>query len=125
MFQKNEMVKARKAVESMYSGTCTVTEHQKVKNTDKSTGFKDVVVLEDQPCRLSFKTISQTDPKETGASAMVQVIKLFIAPEIALKPGSKITVTQNNVTTEFKNSGKSAVYTTHQEVILELFDRWS
>lgn len=125
MFQTNQMVKARKAIEAMYDGTCTITEHQKVKNADKSTGFKDVVVLKDQPCRLSFKTISQTNPNENGAAAMVQVTKLFIAPEIALKAGSKITVMQNGVTTEYKNSGKPAVYTTHQEVILELWKGWA
>lgn len=125
MLQKNKMVKARKAIESMYDGTCTITEYQKVKNADKSTGFKDVVVLEGQPCRLSFKTINQTNPNENGAAAMTQVTKLFIAPEIQVKAGSKITVTQNGVTTEYKNSGKPAVHTTHQEIVLDLFDRWS
>ena len=125
MFQTNQMVKARKAIESLYDGTCTITEHQKVKNEDKSTGFKDVVVLKDQLCRLSFKTISQTNPNENGAAAMVQVTKLFIAPEIQVKAGSKVTVTQKGVTTEYKNSGVPAVYTTHQEIILELFDRWA
>lgn len=125
MFQKNQMVKARKAIEAMYEGTCTITEYQKVKNEDKSTGFKDVVVLEGQPCRLSFKTINQTNQNDNGAASMAQVTKLFIAPEIQVKAGSKITVTQNGVVTEYKNSGKPAVYTTHQEIVLILFDRWS
>ena len=125
MFQTNQMVKARKAIEAMYEGTCTITEQQKTKNADKTTGFKDVVVLEGQPCRLSFKTISQTNPSENGAAAMTQVTKLFIAPEIQVKAGSKITVTQNGVATEYKNSGKPAVYTTHQEIILELWKGWA
>lgn len=125
MFQTNQMVKARKAIEAMYDGTCTITEHQKYKKDNKSTGFKEVVVLKDQPCRLSFKTIQQTNPNENGASAMVQVTKLFLAPEIQVKAGSKVTVTQKGVTTEYKNSGLPAVYTTHQEIILELFDRWA
>ena len=39
--------------------------------------------------------------------------------------GSKITVTQNGVTTDYASSGKPAVYETHQEVILELKEKWS
>lgn len=125
MLSKNQVVKARKAIESMYDGTCTIIERQKVKLPNKSTGFKDIVVLEDIPCRLSFKTITNTTQAETGVSAVVQVTKVFIAPEIQVKPGSKLTITQNDVTTEYKSSGQPAIYTTHQEIELELFERWA
>lgn len=117
--------KARKAVESLYVGTCTITEHQKVKRENKSTGFEDVVVLENQPCRISFQSTNTTSANENGASAVIQTVKLFIAPEVKIKPGSKITVTQNDVTTEYKNSGEPAFYNTHQVIILELFKGWS
>ena len=125
MLSKNQVVKARKAIESMYDCTCTIIERQKVKLPNKSTGFKDIVVLEDIPCRLSFKTITNTNQAETGVSAVVQVTKVFIAPEIQVKPGSKLTITQNDVTTEYKSSGQPAIYTTHQEIELELFERWA
>lgn len=125
MLPKNGLVKARKAIESFYDGKCTITEHQKVKLANKSTGFEDVVVLEDEPCRLSFKSVTATNQTDTAASTVVQVTKLFLAPEIEVKPGSKLTVTQNDVTTEYQNSGKPAVYATHQEIILELFKGWS
>lgn len=125
MLSKNQVVKARKAIESMYDGTCTIIERQKVKLPNKSTGFKDIVVLEDIPCRLSFKTITNTNQTETSVSAVVQVTKVFIAPEIQVKPGSKLTITQNDVTTEYKSSGQPAIYTTHQEIELELFERWA
>jgi hypothetical protein len=49
----------------------------------------------------------------------------LIAPEIHVKPGSKLTITQNGVTTEYKNSGEPALFDTHQEIILELFKGWS
>ena len=125
MLSKNQVVKARKAIESMYDGTCTIIERQKVKLPNKSTGFMGIVVLEDIPCRLSFKTITNTNQTETGVSAVVQVTKVFIAPEIQVKPGSKLTITQNDVTTEYKSSGQPAIYTTHQEIELELFERWA
>lgn len=118
------MVKVRKAIESMYKHTCTITEHQKFIKENKSTGFKDVVVLENQRCRLSYKTVNNANQTET-ASSIMQSIKLFIAPEINVKPGSKLTITHNGITTDFKNSGKPAIYDTHQEIILELFNGWT
>lgn len=125
MLSKAKMVKARKAIESLYDGKCTITEHQKIKKENKSTGFQDVVVLEDEPCRLSFKTINNTNQTDTAASAVVQITKVFLAPEIQVKPGSKLTITQNDVTTEYKSSGEPAFYSTHQEIVLELFKGWA
>ncbi len=119
------VTKARKAVESLYDGKCTVTEHQKITKENKSTGFVDVVTLEDQPCRLSYRTIANTNQLGNAASAVIQVTVLFISPDIEIKPGSKITVTQNNVTTNYQQSGKPAIYDTHQEIMLDLFKGWS
>ena len=117
-------MKARKAIESLYDGKCTITEYQKVKKENKSTGFEELVVLEDIPCRLSFKTTNSTNQTDT-ASAVVQITKVFLAPEIHVKPGSKMTITQNGVTTEYKSSGQPAFYSTHQEIVLELFKGWA
>lgn len=125
MFSKVEVVKARKALESLYNGTCTITEYRKVKRENKSTGFEEIVVLENQPCRISFNTINSATSTGTGASALVQVVKLYIAPEIEVKPGSKISVAQNGVTTEYQNSGQPAFYHTHQQIMLDLFKGWS
>ena len=125
MLSKTKMVKARKAIESLYDGKCTITEHQKVKKENKSTGFQDVVVFENIPCRLSFNTINHTNQTDTAASAVVQITKVFLAPEIQVKPGSKLTITQNDVTTEYKSSGEPAFYGTHQEIVLELFKGWA
>jgi len=115
----------RKAIESLYVGTCTISEYQEVRDpVTKITKHEPVDVLTDQPCKLSFQKVSSTN--QTEAAAMVtQTVKLFIAPEIVIKPGSKITVTQHGVTTEYENSGEPALYSSHQEVILELFKGWS
>ena len=125
MFSKTEMVKARKAIELLYSGTCTITENQKFQKPNKSMGFREEVVFENQPCRLSFSTTNQTNQTETGAAAVTQTIKLFIAPEIQVKPGSKLTITQNGITTVYQSSGEPAFYSTHQEIVLELFKGWA
>lgn len=116
---------ARKALEATYSGMLTVTEMQKVRD-DKSklTKTEQVMVLGNQPCKLSFETLKaaiQTD----AASTVKQVTKLFVSPDVTIRAGSKITVTQDGVTTDYKESGIPAVYATHQEIILELFKGWA
>ena len=116
---------ARKAQEAMYTGKMTVYEHKKV--TDEKThltAFKDVAVLKDELCKLSFQS-KQAAADTTAATAISQTIKLFMSPDISISPGSKITVTQNGVTKDYTYSGVPAVYVTHQEIVLELFERWA
>lgn len=118
--------KARAAFEAAhYDGSCTVTEHRKVMNERSHlTTHEDVVVYEDQACHLSYKTIQSANQSDTAAP-ITQITKLFIAPDITIKPGSKITVVQSGITGEYTHSGIPAVYDTHQEIILEPFERWS
>lgn len=111
---------ARKAIESRYEGLCDILEKRKVKDeVTKATVLRDTAVLSNQPCRLSYSgsgTANQTDT----VSNIEQTIKLFIAPEIKITPGSKLRITQNGITTDYISSGVPAVYETHQEVSLEL-----
>lgn len=111
--------KTRTALEKLYTGRCTV--YEKAKSVDPDTFLTEVedkAVLENIPCRLSFS--SSPAATDGNAAAISQTIKLFLDPEISIKPGSWITVTQNGVTTDYKQSGTPAVYSSHQEIILEL-----
>lgn len=121
MLQKIKLVKA---VESLYDGVCTITEYRKVKMPNKSTQFEEVVVLENQPCRMSHRSANPTNSTDT-ASAVTQSITVYLSPNILVNPGSKMTITQNGVTTIYKSSGKPSVYSSHQEIPLVLFDGWS
>lgn len=124
MLSKNEMVKVRKAIESLYTGRCTILEYQKVQKANRSIGFEEVKIVENEPCKLSFEVISNANSNEV-ASALSQKIKLFISPEVKINPGSKIVIEQNNTIFEYKNSGEPAIYPTHQEIVLDLFKGWS
>lgn len=116
---------ARRAIEDTYEGVVTVTEHQKVTDEKtKLTNYHDVTVIENQPCHLSFETLKSAVQSESAA-AVTQTIKLFVSPDVVIKSGSKITVTQAGITTDYTCSGIPAVYETHQEIILELFERWT
>ena len=111
---------ARKAVEGRYKGLCDILEKRKVKDeVTKATILKDIAVLSNQPCRLSYSSSGTANQTDT-VSNIEQTIKLFIAPGIKIAPGSKLRITQNGTTTDYISSGVPAVYETHQEVSLEL-----
>lgn len=119
------MVNARKAVESAYTGVCTVVEFQNVRDPISGiTKPREVTVTENVPCRVSFESKSAAVPALTAAAAP-QGVRLFLAPETKIKSGSKVIVTQNGVTVEYAASGAPAVYITHQEIMLELFRGWA
>ena len=109
---------AREAIHSMWDGLCTAFESEKSKDRYGIVSSEKVEICKNVPCRLSFKNISQAEQTWLGANVS-QVVKLFISPEVYIPPGSTIEVTQNNVTRRYKHSGISAVYTNHQEIILE------
>ncbi|HEK4598502.1 TPA: hypothetical protein SOK46_003905, partial [Clostridioides difficile] len=75
------MDKTRKAIEMLYREKCTIVEYQSVKDPiTKRTNNKEVVILKNQPCKLSYKNIvSATDGK---VAKLEQTIKLFISPDI-------------------------------------------
>lgn len=111
---------ARKALESTYEGRATVVEYQKVKDEWGMTNFQEVNVLEDQPCKLSFETLTSSsgDP----VAAVAQTVKLFLSPDVEIPAGCKIVVTRfNNLERKFtySKSGEAGVFTNHQEIQLE------
>lgn len=110
---------ARKVIEAAYCDTCTVVEYQKEK-IKGVVSTQEVVVLKDRPCKLSFENVS-TAAKTEAATEIAQVIKLFIAPEIDVKSGSKVIVTHFGKMYEYARSGIPAVYETHQEIMLEAY----
>lgn len=116
---------SRKAIESLYDSTCTVIEYWQEKDpVTKKMGNKEVTVFQDKACRLSYSSNKKSDQTEV-ANAVTRVIKVFIAPELDIKAGSKIVIASRGKTTEYKNSGIPAVYDTHQEIVLELFKGWA
>ena len=84
----------------------------------------EVVVLQDQPCRLSFEKL-QTAIQSESAATITQSTKLFVSPDVTIKAGSKLTVTQDNATTDYTRSGVPSTYPTHQEITLELFKEYA
>lgn len=127
MTRKEKYIKAyRKSIEKLYDDTCSIYESGMIKDpkTKITKPTDDILVVENQQCRISFKTISSTNQTESN-NRTSQEIKLFIAPELLIKEGSKIVITRNGRTTEYKNSGTPAIYSTHQEIILTLVKEYA
>lgn len=120
-----DMNAVREAIEALYEDCCDVIEKRAIKDSvTKKTKFEEVIIYEGYPCKLSFESIPSTTGENT--SAVTQSVKLFISPDIIINPGSKIIVKRKNGSlTEYASSGKAAAYESHQEISLELFERWS
>ncbi len=116
------MVTLKKILQNAYSGKCAVYEYSDVK--DAKTGIirkKAFISAENIPCQLSYEHIGSASPTET-ASDISQSVKLFLSPDIKIRAGSKIAVTQNGEQRFYKASGTPAVYASHQEIVLKLLD---
>ena len=105
-------------LQKLWRDTCSIYNFEKVKDPKtKTSGFKEILVEENIPCRISFQNISSTS--ETPSITITnQVIKLFLSNKVEIKENSKIVVTRNGIPKTYKASGIPAIYSIHQEVIL-------
>jgi hypothetical protein len=109
----------------LWNGRCTISEYENIVDPNTyQTSQREVVVVEDEPCRVSFSSEAVTNPA-TGVAEMSQFVVLFIRPDLEVASGSVIEVTQNGRTTKYKRSGKPSVYTNHQEIRLTLYEEYA
>ena len=115
----------KKAIQRLWTGKATVYVRVGALNpTTGRTEQTEQASATEQPCRLSHKTVKNTEPAEAAAQ-VTQTTVLYIDPSVEIPEGSKVTVTQNGVTRDYGRSGTPAVYTSHQDVPLELWKGWA
>ena len=114
------------AIKSLWNGICTVHVRQAstVSSQNGRNAIEEVILHENIPCRISYTEIQTAEP-HAHAHKRAQKAVLYIAPNITIPAGSKITITQEGVTEDYERSGVPAVYPHHQEVPLELFKGWA
>lgn len=106
----------------LWNGKCTIYEYEHTKDEETfQTTAKLVPILENEPCRLSYNHEQATNI-QSGAAVVSQSITLFIRNDLVIKPGSVIEITQNGVTEKYKGSGQPAVYSNHQQIILQIYE---
>ena len=114
-----------RALRSLWKGACDVVVQEKHKDSDtKRMVSEEKTIVTASPCRLSFETVTAAGEND-HATQLAQGVKLFLGREILVPEGSKLIVTQNGVTTSYRQSGPPAVYSDHQELRLELAERWA
>lgn len=112
------------ALESLWRDRCWI--YQRVGITDPDTHLTEVkeeLLLEDQPCKLSFETLSAAGTAEPAAG-ISQVVKLFISPDVKVPAGCKVVVKRYNQverTFHFASSSEAGVFSNHQEIVLHLW----
>ncbi|MBB6218663.1 hypothetical protein HNQ80_004837 [Anaerosolibacter carboniphilus] len=113
---------ARIAVEIFYEGLCTIKGFEPVKNPETfETEQKEIEYYKDIPCNLNIhaKPANQT---ETTANINYDAM-LFMDPDVMVKAGCKIYVSQKGMEYMFQNVGEPVVFSTHQEIMLERIGR--
>ena len=109
----------RAAIESTYEGLCIVKEMQNVKDpVSGKTRQQPVMVLSAEPCALSQSSLPAATQTVTADQVSYDA-KLFISPDVVIKPGSRVTVTQDGMVFEGEQTGKPFRYPTHQEIKLK------
>lgn len=117
----NNPIPVTDILKTLWIGSCTVYEWKNVVDPETfQTTQKLEPIFENQPCRLSFSTEYASTLNQANLSVVQQKPKLFIAPDLEIKPGCVIEITQHGRTNKYKRSGEPAVYTNHQEIQLEL-----
>lgn len=113
----------------LWQDSATITHKQTTTKTNGATGFSDVAICTDEPCKLSFfNNFKMNDSTSVGlnAAGVFQNIKLFIKPDLVIPEGSRITVTTHTgKTLHYKSSGSPAHFTNHQEIVLEVDKEWA
>lgn len=121
------MVKDRyqRALKKLWQDQCSIMVTSK--KVDEMTGqniLEDVVLLENEPCRLSFSAVPPAGVP-SPAAPLEQSVKLFLSPVYPIPPGSRIQVQRDGKIFEYQSSGLPAVYESHQEVPLRQSKGWA
>lgn len=112
----------------LWQDRCTVTMKEAYQKPNGATAFRDKIILEDAPCKLSYfvsRTHDNTAVLQDEAAPIHRRVRIFLTPDVDISAGSRISVTREGKTTQYKASGESARHFSHQEIIMELADEWA
>jgi len=124
------MVSRTKTLSKLWTDRCDVyiSEQAEDPNTGR-TIEREERMQQDIPCRLSFRrgieAMGMIRDAQDAAIEAVQVVRLFLAPDVEIPPGSRIVVWRaDGNELRFHRSGVPAVFESHQEVRMEREERF-
>ncbi len=112
------------ALHKMFDGVCSIWSLVQEKDAAGVWRQSEVLAAADVPCHLSF--ISAGAAMNEGKGSRVEAVaKLFLPPELVVKPGSRVRVWQQEREYCFVCSSLALGYCWHQEIELCLADKWA
>lgn len=121
MFKNKKNILAK-----LFTGVCDIYEYEQfLDTTSYITKQRAIIKYENMPCRVSYYNNSSNilaSKENMFNNIITQKVKIFLDNDITIKPGSIIVVTQNGKMTKYKNSGEPAIYSSHQEIMLDIFE---
>lgn len=116
-------------LEMLWNDSCSVTVLEDYLAENHSTQKLENTIYSDIPCKLSFYNSMSANPdsrknKVDVAFQTEQRVKLFLSPEYHIPNGSRIEVTHKGITTLYGFSSQPEIFTNHQEILLEKWEKW-
>lgn len=121
----------RKALEMLWEDSCAVYKSVKDRSADTGETMQTFVpVFENVKCKLCFGSLLTAPINGDHVAEVIQITKLILGNEHDIPPGCRIKVLRthgdgSNTVHYFKASGKPGIFTVHQEIQLEIAERWA
>ena len=112
----------------LWTDTCAVFVREPCENEGGVTELREVKKYAGLPCRLSFfQSVWHHAEAELGGAVTTvkQIVKLFLPLGVEIPPGSRIHVVREGREMDFCASGFPMVFSRHQVVVLENFEKWA
>lgn len=112
------LLRKSKGLDSLYTDKFDIMRTQEVDDGYGGTILKDILISENNPCRLSQKTLSATSQEVNFTS--IQEFKLFIPLNVEVHQNDLLIVYRGNTKYTFRASQpfKYIDVLSHQEVVL-------
>lgn len=111
----------RKLIESLYSGTLTAWVETSTMSDNPYSALEEYgkeILLDHVPCRVT----RQFDPAtEKTPKIYKTTIRVMLAPEIVIPPGSILTIEFQGHSKDYRQSGEPVIHSDHQMITCEVY----
>ncbi|MBP3410475.1 MAG: hypothetical protein J6M10_05700 [Clostridia bacterium] len=117
-----------KTLALLWVDSCSVSVQEEYRKESGASGFREKLILEDEPCKLSFydsKASNNIAAVHGPAAPLSQMAKLILRADAQIPPGSRVEIRREGKTLRFKASSQAAAYFSHQEILLEVEEEWA
>lgn len=122
------MVNHGKEIQRLWKDRCFIQSSVEYTKANKAKGRKWQTLVSEEPCKLSFFNnvrLNNTSVEQPMAAQVFQQAKLFIRADLNIPAGCRIKVIHGGKALFFENSGVPALFTHHQEILLEVKQEWA